>query len=230
MTTQQSVLVPWLGEVPIRQVPLGVGKPRITWNTVQIMRKQIRESSAHELVRKTAERLVANIQDRDRWGEASTIFRWVQSTTRYAPDPLGTEYVQSPPYVLEQVWAGMRPSLDCDDYTVLTLALLRSLGFETAIRAVGLRGQDRFSHVYGLAKINGAWVPFDAVRKDQTLGWEVPVRTRIMDLPIEGASGLGDLATPAEAITMIGVWGSFASIFGLVVALAMLAKPANAYA
>lgn len=172
----------------VRYEELGFGDVNISRNTVAKMRDIIRQSSANEYVRKFAEHIVMDVRDRDRKGEVYAIFKWLQDHTRYANDPLGTEYIQTPPYVLKQIEAGLIPSLDCDDYVVTGLSLLRSLGYRTTIRAVGWgkNPNQKYSHVYGMVMISPqlGWVAFDCVRKDQTLGWQAPGIKAIMDLPV----------------------------------------------
>lgn len=72
----------------------------------------------------------------------------------------------------------------CDDYATLGLSLARSLGYNTKIRIVSFRKNGAYSHVFGLVQIRGKWTPFDAVRKDETLGWMAPGITRILDISV----------------------------------------------
>lgn len=174
-----------LAAQPTTVESLGRGKLIVPQRTGQRMRDIIRASGANPLVRRWAERIVASVPDRDHDAELQAIYAWVQNHTRYTPDPLGTEFIQTPPIILQQIEAGMTPSLDCDDMTVLSLSLLRSIGYPTALRITGYRPDHRFSHVYGLARHpkTGVWTPVDCVRKDEPfVGWEAPGRRRQMDL------------------------------------------------
>jgi|SRR3972149_180425 len=167
---------------PVREEFLGYGPINVPMNTGGKMRDIIRESSKNPYVRKWAEKIVEGVQDRDEIGEVEGLFDFVQMKTRYAHDPKGTEFIQTPPYILKHIELGDKPSLDCDDYTVLGLSLARSLGYPTLIRITGYKDDGKFSHVYGLVKIRGKWVTFDAVRKDQKLGWKAPGMKRKMDI------------------------------------------------
>lgn len=167
---------------PVETHFLGFGNTIISLNTAAKMREVIRTSAKNPYVRKWAEKIVERVVDRDRIGEIEVVYDFVQKSTRYANDPRGTEYIQTPPYLLTQIEMGDRPSLDCDDYTVLSLSLLRSLGYNTKIRIASYRPDKKFTHVYGLIEIPGeGWVVFDGVRKDVPLGWEAPKATSIKD-------------------------------------------------
>ncbi len=169
---------------PVQKIDLGFGRVGVPRRTAQRMRDIIRKSSANLYVRKWAEKIVQDVVDRDEDGEVEAIYDFLQRKTRYARDPRGTEFIQTPPFVLKHIELGMVPSLDCDDYTVTGLSLLRSLGYPTIIRVTGYRDDGRFTHVYGMVKVDGRWVCFDPVRKDQFLGWEAPGKQRQIDLEV----------------------------------------------
>ena len=169
---------------PVRREFLGFGPVQVPRNTAFKMRSMIKESATNEYVRKWAEKIVEGLKDRDEYGEVNAIFSFLQRRTRYAKDPRGFEYVQTPHYVLQQIDAGIQPNLDCDDYTVTGLSLLTALGYPTVIRVVSFNPKAPFSHVYGIVNVKGKWVTFDPVRKDVALGWEAPGVRRRMDVPV----------------------------------------------
>jgi hypothetical protein len=174
-----------LAAQPTRYESLGRGKLAVPQQTGRRMRAIILESSANPYVRKWAERVTRSLPDRDHDAEIQAIYSFLQNNTRYVADPRGTEYVQTPPFVLTQIEHRLNPGLDCDDYTVTGLSLLRSIGYDTAIRVTGYKPDNRFSHVYGMVRLpkTGEWRAFDCVRKDEPLaGWEAPGKVRQMDL------------------------------------------------
>ncbi len=97
---------------------------------------------------------------------------WVRDRIAYFYDPLYTELLQTPPQTLS-IGTG-----DCDDKTILLLAFLSSIGYETELLAVGGSGQGwdpnpgnpvdpsqppPFSHVLGAVRcgpLNGRLPPF----------------------------------------------------------------------
>jgi hypothetical protein len=110
----------------------------------------------------------------------------VRDNVRYTRDPAGFEYIQTPPVVLEdirsyQIGQGDRPAGDCDDMTVLSLSLLKSIGFQVAIKVVSFHNHKKFSHVYGLVQIGNDWITCDCVRPDRDMGWEAQGLTRVME-------------------------------------------------
>ena len=154
---------------PEKRINLGIDPSA---STLQHMKTAIIEGSKNQYVRKFAEHLVENVSDRDEWGEIDAIFTFLQHHTRFAKDPRGLEYIRTPYEVLTRIERGDIPSLDCDDYTVTGLALARTLGYPTMIKATSYTPNKTLSHVYGKVQIHGEWVNFDAVRKDRSLGWE----------------------------------------------------------
>ena len=73
---------------------------------------------------------------------------------------------------------------NCDDMCVLSLSLLKSIGFETAIKVVSFVPSKKYGHVYGLVKIGYDWISIDCVRPDQEMGWESKGHTRVMEAMI----------------------------------------------
>ena len=106
---------------PIAKHFIGFGPITATSNTIDKMISIIRESAANPYIRKWAEKIIEQVPDRKEWMELDAVYRFLQKYTRYTKDPLEFEYIQTPVYVLNQMEIGDVPSLDCDDYTVLSL-------------------------------------------------------------------------------------------------------------
>lgn len=70
-----------------------------------------------------------------RYQTIKAIQNWVRDRIGYAPDPLGTEMLQTPPATLKRGYG------DCDDKSILVATMLRYLGFETEFLGVGGTGQ-----------------------------------------------------------------------------------------
>ena len=160
---------------PISKHFLGFGPIAVPTNTANKMIAIIRESAANPYIRKWAEKIIENVPDRNEYQEIDAIYRFIQKYTRYAKDPLEFEYIQTPVYILQQLEIGDIPSLDCDDHVVLSLSLLRSIGYETSVKVVGYNPSNKqFTHVYGIVYINDYPIVFDAIHKNKPLGWEPP--------------------------------------------------------
>ena len=167
---------------PITKHFLGFGPIAAPSNTVNKMILIIRESASNPYIRKWAEKIIERVPDRNEFMELDAIYRFLQTYTRYTKDMLEFEYIQTPVYILNQLEIGDVPSLDCDDYTVLSLSLLRSIGYDTSIKITGYNSLDkRFTHVYGIVYVNDYPIIFDAIHKNKPLGWEPPNPIWVME-------------------------------------------------
>ena len=171
--------------IPRTEEYIGTGDQAI-YNTVEKMKSIINTSARNPYVREWAQKAVAQVDVNDKKGEASAIHRFVRDHVRYTKDPLGFEYLQTPPTLLEDIrmnrdGKGDRPIGDCDDMTLLSLSLLKSIGFNVAIKVVSFTESKRFGHVYGLVQIGYDWIPIDCVRPEKHLGWESQGHTRAME-------------------------------------------------
>jgi hypothetical protein len=171
--------------IPMKEEYIGTGDQAI-YNTVKKMKDIITVSSKNPYIREWAKKIVANVEVNNKKGEAAVIFSFVRDNVRYTKDPMGFEYIQTPPVLLEDIGQYIkgrseRPAGDCDDMCVLSLSLLKSIGFPVAIKVVSFQDHKRFGHVYGLVQIGHDWVPIDCVRPDRELGWESQGHTRVME-------------------------------------------------
>jgi transglutaminase-like putative cysteine protease len=171
--------------IPRTEENIGTGDEAI-YRTVDKMKQIINDSSKNTYVREWAKNVVSRVEVNDKQGEATAIFNFVRDNVRYTKDPFGFEYLQTPPVMLEDIrlfqsGQGDRPVGDCDDMTLLSLSLLKSIGFPVAIKVVSFKPSGKFGHVYGLAQVGSQWIPFDCVRPDQDMGWESQGHTRWME-------------------------------------------------
>lgn len=171
--------------VPVTETYIGTGDAAI-YATVAKMKDTINISSRNQYVREWAKKIVSRVEVNDKRAEAQAIYEFVRDNVRYTKDPLGYEYLQTPPTLLEDIRLyqnnqGDRPIGDCDDMTTLSLTLLKSIGFPVAIKIVSFSDSKKFGHVYGLAKVGYEWICIDCVRPDQDMGWESKGHTRAME-------------------------------------------------
>ena len=171
--------------IPRTEEYIGTGDGAI-YNTVTKMKQIITGSSRNPYVREWAKKIMGRVEVNNKKAEASAIFDFVRDHVRYTKDPLGFEYITTPPALLEDIrlyteGRGERPVGDCDDMTVLSLSLLKAIGFHVAIKVVSFTPSKKFGHVYGLVQIGHEWIPFDCVRPDQDMGWESKGHTRVME-------------------------------------------------
>ena len=163
--------------IPANHVNIGFGTPAIT-KTVGHMKQIIVKAAFQPYVRRWAENIVYNIPQGDKFGEARAVYDFVVDSIRYTRDPKGMEFIQTPDMLLRFVESDDIATGDCDDITTLGMALLKSIGFDVAIKITSYSSKRQYQHVYGLVNIKGRWTPFDAIREDKFLGWEAPGITR----------------------------------------------------
>lgn len=169
-----------------RESEIGHGDDAI-YATVQRMASIIRESSKSPLIREWARTILERVQVNKKYDEAQAIHNFVRDNVRYTRDPHGWEYIQTPPVLLGGIEQYLRrraarPIGDCDDMTVLSLSLMKSVGFPVVIKTVGYG--PRFSHVYGMVYVDGKWAVTDTVRPDKWLGWESSGIARVMEVQV----------------------------------------------
>lgn len=171
---------------PVRIEHLGFGAI-VTSNTMERMRQIILASIRNYQVRTWAEKITDYAGDEHSRAEA--IWNFILNHTRFLPDPTNLEMIKTPPVFLQLWGAGSdRVPGDCDDLTILSLSLLESIGFRTALRAVSFDPDNSsdFSHIYGLVYIDKQWTPFDLVAgmKGMDLGSEPPNIVSIRDMEV----------------------------------------------
>lgn len=169
-----------LQQIPVKRKLISQGDLGID-ETVEQMKQVILASLGDQTVRVTAEQLIGGVGANNRRDEATAIYLYVRDKVRYTKDPKDLEYIQTPHHLITRIQQQGQAFGDCDDKTVLGLALLKNIGFDVAIRVASYSPVKTFTHVYGLVKIDQTWVPFDATPQWRQLGWEHPGVTRLKD-------------------------------------------------
>jgi len=161
-------------EIPTGEV--GIDK------TVGYMTDLIRAGAMWPHLRPLALRIVSGCSERDFSCMAEKIFQFVQMNMKFINDNYGVETLQTVPYMIGAMQRGVAHG-DCDDFTILTGALLKSLGFQTKIRVLKFMGGNNFSHVMLVANLRGAgWREFDgSVRSGEVSG---VIRREQKDYPV----------------------------------------------
>jgi hypothetical protein len=99
--------------------------------------------------------------------ERQAIYRWVRQNIRFFRDIDGKETLRAARETLA-VRGG-----DCDDYTILICALLKTIGQRVRIVTISSNGRapEIFSHVFPEVRDErGRWIPVDAARKRPKYG------------------------------------------------------------
>ncbi len=115
----------------------------------------------------------AGVPGKDYYGEIVALHNWVRDNIRYTRDPVGQETLSYPEETAFNSGAG-----DCDDMTILEMALLGAVGIESYPVVVGMF-PNHYSHVYLHAKVPagkgrnaGKIIPLDPIMKDWPAGRE----------------------------------------------------------
>ena len=102
--------------------------------------------------------------------QVSAIYDFVKAEIKYQLDPYQTELFIHPRKMIEFYNQGIG-SGDCDDISLFTASLLRSLGYQANIVLLDTRGQG-FDHAVTQVILNGNTIMLDASTNKYPLGWE----------------------------------------------------------
>jgi transglutaminase-like putative cysteine protease len=133
------------------------------------------EGAHNKEVRFLAQRIVAEVGNKDYRGEAEAIFNFMRKHVRYTLDPRGLEWVQTPYVTLLVQGQG-----DCDCHATSIAALAVALGHGAAFRTVkGDKDRpDEWSHVYAVIGVTKGgkqhWYPVDSTEKNARFGEDPP--------------------------------------------------------
>jgi len=142
--------------------------------------KYLLDKSAHsEEVRALAVQITYDSQDK-----ISSIFDFIKTNVSYIPDPVtgedGIELFISPVKQARDFQKGIRLAGDCDDMSLLSCSLFRSIGIRSNVIIVDLAGNG-LDHAYSQAwsdKLN-EFIPVDPTSQ-YPLGWQIPYKERII--------------------------------------------------
>lgn len=143
--------------------------------TVDVMRTAALEDANHFHTRQLAEIVCEGLDSKDYSSEYLALYQFLLQRTRYMRDPRRTELVRAPHLVSQQIMAGHRPSLDCDDMATWLGAAVTAVGgraeFVTvAFQKMYYEGEQQYSHVFtrALEPRNGCMIVLDPVAAEKT--------------------------------------------------------------
>jgi hypothetical protein len=145
------------------------------------------------------------------WTVLQHVFDWIRSKVRFATDArTAADMTDRPaqPHEIELLIRPVdllrmeRPTGDCDDFSMLTAAMLLAAGIRCELVTIAADAEqpDAFSHVYVEAVLPSGRVPLDTSH-GRYLGWEYPAPARKQTWPITGdettmrSAGLGNAGT-----------------------------------
>jgi hypothetical protein len=168
--------MPVNGQVPVQRSVLPAGEAGVDATVMKMVEMaKGRYGAKSAKIRALAIDILnaARVPEKDYYGEAVAIFEWVRDNIRYLKDPIGQETLSYP-----EELAFNSKAADCDDKTMLVMALLGSIGIQSYPVVVGVR-PDMFSHVYlhavippGKHRMAGQVVPMDPIMREWPAGKE----------------------------------------------------------
>jgi len=173
-----------LNDQAVQYRSLGFGEFNVSRNTLALMASAIVQSGKNPLVRDWATKMIKDVPQKDEWGEAEAIYHFVQNHSRYVKDPQGTEMLQSPLVAFDYWNRGIVWSGDCDDFSILILSLLKSIGYKVGLRAASYNPKGTLQHVYGMVELYHQWYPVDGIKEGGMIGWEKEGITNKVDFTI----------------------------------------------
>jgi len=158
--------------ITLAALPDGVAGIRAT---LALMVKLAQQSKSSFVVRDKALTLVAGVKQKSWMNEVRAIQEYVRDEIRYVKDINGIETLATPVQTM-QLMQG-----DCDDKSLLTAALLESIGHPTRFVAVGhLQGVYEHVLVETQIRVKGGaiqWVPVETT-EPVPVGWYPPGMTQ----------------------------------------------------
>jgi transglutaminase-like putative cysteine protease len=149
-----------------------VGIPRGvpgTLATLRLMEQLADEGSRDPIVRGWALAAVAGAPPHDHAAELAALHQRARDGIAFRRDHVAMETLQTARRTLEWM-AG-----DCDDFSILLAAALRSIGFPArlAFRVIGKQA-GAYGHVYVVARLGNREIPLDAIHRETPFGWQYP--------------------------------------------------------
>lgn len=157
--------------------------------TLETMEETVMEQYQEPAVVQLATRIAVTVREKDTAAIANAIMRFLRRSTRFVADPVGSQYLKTPTYMLaliqterDQIAGG-----DCADLAMLAAALCLAVGIPAKLVAesydgpVGLQVA-RLVHVYAIAQVGEGWWNLDTQRQP----WQMdtrPVYRVAVDLP-----------------------------------------------
>lgn len=143
--------------------------------TIQVMRRAVREDQDHLETRQLCEVICENVDSKDYTSEMLAVFYFMLQNTRYMRDPRRVELVRAPYVISKMILDGHVPSVDCDDLATWLAAAVIAMGGRAEFVTVAFEdmfyGTERqYSHVFtcGLEPRTRQKVVLDPVAAEKT--------------------------------------------------------------
>ena len=111
------------------------------------MQRLVNRAYTNPYIRQLTVKAMGHCQPHDKRCQAASILAFIQRHMQFIRDPQDVEALIDPVAVAKEIAKGRKPYGDCDDFSMIIAAMLKSVGLPATFRAVGLNGGN-VSHVY----------------------------------------------------------------------------------
>lgn len=137
--------------------------------TLAAMGKLVHEELTNPLVWETARKIIAPLTPRDELDQSTAIREWCDKRFRFVNDPLWSQLLTSPTYLLQQITANGYAQGNCADAAMLTAALNEAVHLHCRFCAVAFHDAHApYSHVFTIAYPHTSIGSVAAVEQDIT--------------------------------------------------------------
>lgn len=185
---------------------------KATYESVEVIKQLIDEGKKDMVIRTLAEKLTQYIPEKDYKREVKAIYGFVTRRLRYTKDIHRVETVHRARDLLRR----HLKAADCDDFVILTGALLQAIGHPVRIIIIGNNYKDKedYSHIYIQTLIGKKWVALDGSVPGAKVGWEAPKYATKKVINLDGFSSSEEGGPPVFTYIM---WIIMAYAFYLLV-------------
>jgi transglutaminase-like putative cysteine protease len=145
---------------------------KATYESVEVIKRLIDEGKRDIIIRTLGEKITQYLPPKDYKREVAAVYNFVVRRLRYTKDIHKVETVHRARDLLRR----HRKAADCDDFVILTGALLQAIGHPVRIVIIGSNFFDKedYSHIYIQTYVNKSWVALDGSVPGAKVGWEAP--------------------------------------------------------
>lgn len=162
-----------------------IGSVAQTRITLRLMRETANRSLYDPVVIEAAVHAVRSADGRNTEALARELSTYLRAHLAFLPDGLiQGEILRSPRYLLDEISQHGKARADCEDASMLTAALAKSVGVPARFVALGFFGpSEPFRHVYTELHTPRGWVPVDPTEPERA-GMRALLATRRMELAV----------------------------------------------
>lgn len=174
---------------------------RATYESVEVIKKLIDQGKKDLVIRTLAEKITQYIPPKDYKREVKAIYNFVVRRLRYTKDIHRVETVHRARDLLRR----HLKAADCDDFVILTGALLQSIGHPVRIVIIGNNYKDKedYSHIYIQTNVNDKWIALDGSVPGAKAGWEAPKFATKKIINLDGYGQIEEVSTTPRIAKLI---------------------------